>query len=483
MEVATSEEVAPPKRPSSFVARCMRLSTWDGIFAIQYTTLTGGAMLTAFLLTLGASELQIGLVAAFPLLFGMVQPLGAEIIRRNGGWRKPVCLGGVLVDDLIWIPVIIVTLLYSPPAAVALIVVLLGVGQLANSFVGVAWTSWISDLIPPRLRGRYFGTRNFICHSLGAGTAVIAGVFIERSEADPIHPFLVIIGLGVVFRLVSLAFLSRQPEPTPAKSADGGFMRQIAQPLSHHGFRRFILFGMIWGFAVHISAPFFTVFMMRSADVSVATVMAFASLGTIANLVGQKFWGPMCDRYGDRQMLLLAGIVITFQPFFWLFASDVGFGFYLMMILSMTGGFSWGGYLLAVNNLMMRLAPETGKTSYFAVQAALGGLFGAIGPFVGGLMADHLMFAGSFIPGWMFADLKTLFLFSFILRFSAWGVLLTVPDPVARPRLRAALLIRDAVQTFNPQQGFSPLLNVFSVVPRPGRSRKRRERSMGGDAD
>ena len=450
----------------------MRLSTWDGIFAIQYTTLNTGTFLTTFLLVLGTSESLIGLVAAFPLLFGLVQPLGAELIRRRGGWRRPVAVTAALVEDLTWIPIIAAALFYPPHTAAVVIVGILAAQQLANAFVGVSWTSWISDLIPPRLRGRYFGKRNFICHSLGAVTAILAGMVVDRSGADPVPVFAAIFSAGMVFRLVSISILAKQPEPRPARSRRGSFMQQLAHPLSHHGFRRFLLYAMLWGFAVHLAAPFFTVFMIRSAGIDVGDVMLFAALSTIANLLGQRFWGPMCDRYGDHQVLRVAGFVIALQPFGWMFAGGSSFGYYLMMSLSMVGGFTWGGHLLAVGNLMMRLAPETGKTSFFAMQAALGGLFGALGPFVGGLIADYLMTNGSFIPGWMFADLKTLFVLSLVLRLAAWGVLFTVPSPVERPRLRAVVVLRDAAKTFNPVQGFSPLLHVFAAGPRRIRPRR-----------
>lgn len=480
MDVGVSEVRAPRRseRDPSLVARSMRLSTWDGIFAIQYTTLNTGTFLTTFLLVLGTSEFLIGLVAAFPLLFGLMQPVGAELIRRRGGWRRPVAVAAALAEDLTWIPIVLVALLYPPQTAAILIVGLLALQQLANAFVGVAWTSWISDLIPPRLRGRYFGKRNFVCHSLGAVTAILAGMIVDRAGADPVPTFAVIFSVGMVFRLVSVTILSRQPEPLPARSRRGGFMKQLAAPLSHHGYRRFLLYSMLWGFAVHLAAPFFTVFMVRSAGLDVGSVMLFAALSTVANLLGQRFWGPMCDRYGDHQVLRVAGMLILLQPLFWMFASGSTFGYYLMLILSMTGGFSWGGHLLAIGNLMMRLAPETGKTSFFAMQAALGGLFGALGPFVGGVIAAILMANGSFISGWVFADLKTLFLFSFILRLAAWGLLFTVPAPVERPRLRAVVVLRDAARTFNPVQGFSPLLHVFAAAPM--RRRTRREITPSG---
>ena len=481
VELAAVRRPKVVRRDPSLVAHSMRLSTWDGIFAIQYTTLNTGTFLTTFLLALGTSEFLIGVVAAFPMLFGLVQPLGAEIIRRRGGWRRPVAVLAALVEDLTWIPIVVVAMVYPPEIAAVIIVGLLATGQLANAFVGVAWTSWISDLIPPRLRGRFFGKRNFICHSLGAVTAILAGMIVDRSGANPIPTFAAIFLTGMLFRLVSISILARQPEPAPARSRRGNFFEQLAAPLSHHGFRRFLLYAMLWGFSVHLAAPFFTVFMVRSAGLDVGDVMLFASLSTIANLLGQRFWGPLCDRYGDHQVLKVAGFLILFQPFGWLFAGTSTFGYYLMLALNMLGGFAWGGHLLAVGNLMMRLAPETGKTSFFAMQAALGGLFGALGPFVGGWIANMLMNHGSFIPGWLFTDLKTLFALSFVLRAAAWATLFGVPEPVERPRLRAVVVLRDAARTFNPAQGFSPLLHVFAAAPVRRRRKHRRRKLLSGD--
>ena len=126
------------RRDPSLVARSMRLSTWDGIFAIQYTTLNTGTFLTTFLLVLGTSEFLIGLVAAFPLLMGLVQPIGAEIIRRRGGWRRPVAVSAALIEDLTWVPIIAAALFYPPKIASVVIVGLLAAQQLPLSRCGRA---------------------------------------------------------------------------------------------------------------------------------------------------------------------------------------------------------------------------------------------------------------------------------------------------------------------------------------------------------
>lgn len=458
--------------------RALRLSTFDGIFAVQYTTLTAGTLLTAFLLALGATELQIGIVASLPLVGGLLQPLGAELIRAGGGWRRPVCVAAALVDTLLWLVSFGAVLTLPPPRSVLVVIGVLAMQQAVAAFVAVGWTSWMSDVVPRVMRGRYFGRRNFVCNALGAVTAVGAGQVVRDAGSDAVGIFLVLIAVGVVLRFASIYLLWLQPEPMPARHTEGHFFRQLAAPFRDPAFQSFIFYGMAWGFSLQIAAPFFTVYMLRELHVGVDTVMLLAGLGTVANLAGQRTWGGLADRYGEREVMRVAGLTLTLQPLWWLLTAAEGPGYYLMLVLGVTGGFASGGLLLATSNLMMRLAPEIGKTTFFAVQAALGGLFGAMGPLVGGLIAERIPPGFQPLDLWLFEGLKSLFFLSFALRIGAWLLLHRVPVPEGGRRLRPVLILRDMVRTFNPTQGFSGLLHVFAEAPRegalpPGRGRLR----------
>jgi hypothetical protein len=93
--------------------------------------------------------------------------------------------------------------------------------------------------------------------------------------------------------------------------------------------------------------------------------------------------------------------------------------------------------------------------------ASTHGLFGALGPLLGGLMATLLPVPAP-TPGLdLLSGLKGLFVVSAVLRLGAWGLLHRIPAP-KRPRRRAVALIRSAVRSFNPGQGLGPLLHIFS---------------------
>ena len=447
--------------------RVMRLSISDGIFAVQYSTLTAGPFLTAFLVAIGAGSFMVGLAASLPLLGGLAQPLGAELIRRRGGWRRGVLLVAAVVDALLWGASMAAVTWLEHDLAILVVLAVLAVQQLFAAVATSAWTSWISDLIPDRVRGRFFGTRNFVCNFFGALTAAGAG-FAVRAAEDPIPVFVGLFALAVIFRLVSLHFLSRQPEPTPAHSLDGGFLAHFRTPLQDRSFRPYLVYAAGWNFAVWFVAPFFAVYMLTQAQVGVAAMMSFSAGGIVSNLIGQRVWGPLCDRHGDIQVMRMTGLSVAIQPFWWLLTASHGMGYYLMPLLSITGGFAWGGLTLATGNLTMRLAPEQGKTSYFAAAAAAGGAFGAVGPVVGGTVAAFLVARSPILPFALLEGLKSLFVLGGILRLAAWFLLERVTEPVDRPPLKAVFVIRDTVRSMNPIQGFGPLMHTFM----PGTERR-----------
>ncbi len=259
--------------------------------------------------------------------------------------------------------------------------------------------------------------------------------------------------------MISAMLLAKQPETEPEKLGPARLRDHLVAPLASAPFRRYAQFGMAWGFAVHVSSPFFAVYMIRDLGIDFGVVTMMAALSIVTNLLGQRFWGPVSDRYSHLQVMKITVLVVVLQPVWWVFASDHGFGFFLIVFAHLLGGFTWGGYQLATGNLMMALAPETGKSSFFGTQAALSGTAGAIGPIAGGILADGLLRQIEIPYLTEVSTLPTLFVLSFVLRFASWVLLQRIEEPTPRPRLRIAYLISDALRGSNSTQGFDPLLH------------------------
>ena len=74
-------------------------------------TLLGGVFLTGFALELGASRLQIGIMAALPTLGHAAQFAGASILNRTGR-SKQLCMLATWTSRLLWLPILLVPFLF-----------------------------------------------------------------------------------------------------------------------------------------------------------------------------------------------------------------------------------------------------------------------------------------------------------------------------------------------------------------------------------
>ncbi len=446
------------------VRAAMRYSTLEGLFAMQYVSATATSMLVGFLLALGASVTQVGFAASFPLLGGLFQPLGAELIRRQNGWRRKVCISGIIIDDLFWIVSILAVVFLPPATALIIVLCVLALQQAAIHTSLLAWQSWMSDLIPPAVRGRYFGRRNFVVYTFGALMAVLAGQFVERIGENAIWSFIVVISIGMVARAISAFFLNKQPEPFPASETDSHPLGRFKDPFRHGPFRKYLRFVTRWEFSIQIVAPFFIVYMLRELNVGLAFVTVAAGSATIANLISQQFWGGLADRFGNRQVLKATCGVLCIEPLLWLLTDSAGIGLYVIIGIHVLNGFASGGFLLANGNLMMGIAPRTGQTSFFAVQASVRGLSAAAGPLLGALLLDRIL--GPLVPAdYLLTSFSILFLLAFSLRLFGLYALRKVPELSVVPRLHLSVLLSEFARSFNSTQGFSLLLQSFTIEP------------------
>jgi MFS family permease len=135
-------------------------------------------------------------------------------------------------------------------------------------------------------------------------------------------------------------------------------------------------------------------------------------------------WGKLADRFGNRPLLLLVGIVIAVSPLFWLGVGtdQLSLLVWLPLIKVVNGG-AGAAIDLCNNNIQMELASVEHPAKYFAIAAAVAGVSGGLGTTAGGFLAQ-LDYTGG-LPG--------LFVLSAIVRLVALIPLVFVQEPRSQP--------------------------------------------------
>ena len=373
--------------------------TIESLFAAVFYTIIGSALLSNFLLDLGAGPVEIGLLASIPQLVNLLQPLGAYLVDRSNSFHW-YSMSIFIPARLLWIILVPAIWLVSSSNQITehqVVLLTLGIMLVTNiieAFARAPWMSWTAVLVPERLRGRYFGFRNSVLSLTNLIAVPLLGLAVSVWPSGTLTGYGAILVLGIVVGLFSQGcqfwmtdvnpqLLKAVGSDTPQPYRSGIHLRF----LNDTNFLKLLLYLAIWSFGVNISAPFFNLYMLDDLDIDVSVVTIYNGLGSGANMLLLVFWGKLSDRIGNRPIMLLVGIMVAVTPLLWLVAGNDAISLWLWLpFLHVLGAGTWAAIDLCSNNLMMGVAPVTNQSTYFAISGAVAGVTGAMGITVGSFL-------------------------------------------------------------------------------------------------
>jgi len=456
------------------IKKGLKFSIAEGVFAHIYANLTGGIFLPAFALLLMASDFTIGLLASIPFFGTIAQIFGSLLVERYRQ-RKRVTIFFSFISRILWLPIcILVAVLFdiNRDLLLSLIIILIIIHHVFGSISGVAWLSWMSNLVPPVIRGRFFGLRNSFLGIITIAVTLLGGVFLDWykdtfNNLSSSYSFLILFSFAVIAGLISLFLISKQPDVQETVHKPLIVKSIFSEPFKNIQFRKLISFAMFWSFAVNFASPFFIVYMLRDLFLSYTLVSTVTIFSATADLFGMGFWGHFSDKHGNRPVLIISAMAGSFLPFAWLFTSPSAWSIYVLIpLLHIAGGFFFAGYNLCSVNLLFGIAPRQNNSMFFALWSMINGLAAGLGALCGGFMANRLTTLAIELPFDWESIFKIIFLFSFIMRFSSIFLLRKVQDARSVSLSRAVRILRN-VRTWATTMGYHPLLQFFL----PGRQK------------
>ncbi len=386
------------------IRNSLKASTMDGVFATVFSNITGGVLLTNFLLNLGATPTEIGMAAAIPLLANLLQPIGAHLSERTTS-RHYFCLWIYGPARSLWLLLLggIVLANLGLLSAHTLIYWTLAIALLSTSIgaMGSApWVSWMATLVPRRLRGRYFGLRNSAANLINLISVPLLGLLISRWGGGSLQGYSVALTLGILAGLFSLWFQNFMVDVNPQvqqviAEKEMAVLSSELDPSTHSLLQpsaatAFLWYFAFWMFAVNLSAPFFNLYLLDNLHLDVSQVTLYNSLTAGANLLMLVLWGKLADHIGNRPILLVVGIVVALTPLLWLLVGSDPLSVWLWLpLLHLLIGGAGAAVDLCGSNLQLGVAPIQRQSTYFGMVAAIAGVSGALGTMAGGFLAQQ----------------------------------------------------------------------------------------------
>jgi MFS family permease len=405
-DTLAAAKIAPSNTKVS-VRQSLQASTVDGGLAAVFSNITGGILLSNFLLDLGANSVEIGTIASLPMLTNLLQPLGALLSNRTNS-RHSYGIWMFLPARLVWLLLLAGIIFVDRHRDIShelvyLTLALLFVSNLLAALGSASWMSWLAALVPPRVRGRYYSIRNIVSNLANLLCLPAASFIVANWHGSELAGYGVVLGIGIVTGLLSLGcqhfMIDVDPQAYIDREQHESLWAGLIAALKDPNLVMFLIYFALWGFAVNLSTPFFNLYMLDNLNIDITWVTIFSSLYTGANMLMMLVWGRLSDRFGNRTIALCTGIAIGIIPLFWLLTGLASvqsqLWIYLGVFHLIFGGL-WSAIDLCNNNLQIAITPIQHHATFFAIAAAVAGFSGALGTTVGGLLAQADCYTGIF---------------------------------------------------------------------------------------
>ncbi|MDY7031466.1 MAG: MFS transporter [Thermodesulfobacteriota bacterium] len=451
----------------------LKNSIYDGIFAHMFATLTGGVFLTGFAIHLGMNEFLIGILGSIPFFVTIFQLPTSYFILKNFA-RKKIAYRAASFARLLWLPIVLLAFLPVSHKSTQLLLII-SLIFLSHAFISISyisWLSWISDLVPDEIRGRFFGTRNMICGIAGMIVMVVFGILLDRlkihSPTGVSLGFFIIFIAAVSFGILSLRFLKHITEPSVHKSFTHiSFQRLTLLPFEDSNFKRFLFFSLFWNFSVYFASPFFTLYFLRDLNFSYGFVATLGMISAFADLLGMRVWGRISDRVKNKAVIQFSSWFAIALPLAWTCVQPDNI--FIPILLHLIGGGFWAGINLCTNNLVLRISPHENRAFFFSVYNIMGGLGAAIGPVLAGLLLKSMTPLNLELFSWQILPLQIIFIASTLFRFLSFQLFKFVKEPEEFTVGEMVRVIR-GIRGLNTANGFNHILHPFIEAPQKHRN-------------
>jgi MFS family permease len=424
---------APPN-PRPPLRRSLNAAVAEGAFAEVFAACATGAVITGWALYLGASPAVIGLLGALPL--------GAQVANLPAAWltsarsRKAVTLWAVGLSRLTFVPLLALpTLDATQSTKLHLFLAIVAVSTLASVIGNSAWVAWMGDLVPDRLRGRFFGRRTIFLNIAGTLTSLAAAILLDR-VAPLGWTGAALAGLTAAACLAGLAsvvLLHRQHEPAADLGPGVAGWQAMQSALRDQRTRPFLGYLLAWNAAVGISATFFAYHMLTNLRTGFLIVAAHGIGVAAVRIASARLWGHAVDRIGAGPVLVFCSFGISAVPVTWLVITPERL--WPIAVDALFAGFLWAGHGIAAFDLSIGLAPRAARPFYLGAFTTAGGLGFGLASVLAGQLAS--LFPAHFaLAGAAWTNLHVLFLLSAASRLAAALLSRRLRDPGAHGDVR-----------------------------------------------
>ena len=348
------------------------------------------AFISVYLVRIGATAAQIGLMNAGPAVMAIILSIPAGTWLKRRKIDRSVFLTSVFhrFFYLLWIPLPII---FGTETQVWVVILVTLLMSIPGTALAVGFNAMFADAVPPEWRGHVVGVRNAVL----AITTIIASLvcgFLLDTLTFPMNYQLVFL-LGFVGAAMSSFHLSRIEVDENILPRNGRILGDMAQPglgkpsgdvfpkgialryLTRRISSRFpnirilrgpfgiLMVGMfLFHLTQHLAIPLFPIYWVDRLSLSDQVISVGTALFYATVFLGSTQLSRLTSRVGSHGVTVAGAMLMAAYPGLTAITRDVP----LYLLTSIIGGLAWSMAGGALGNYLLEKIPEDDRPSYLA---------------------------------------------------------------------------------------------------------------------
>ena len=366
-------------------------ANWFGFFNAVSFQIFLGPPIILYAKSLGASATVLGVLASLAPLLTIFQIPAAHHLQRFG-YRRFI-LAGWSTRNLCVFAVVAIPLL-GFVGNVWKLALLLGFQVVFNVLRGItggAWLPWITEIVPEGIRARFL-SRDQRFGQTGSLLALIFCGLVFQKDSQP-WEFSAAFLISAVGGAASLFFLNRVPDVEAQDSLKkSGTRVPWREIVTFPPFARLVCFNLLFTFTYGGLGVFTVAFLKGRVGMGENKILFLMAASFVAGIGALGIIGRVLDAIGSKRLLHWALGLYSLFIIGWVALASGLIAPTIAPILAIfvVAGIAGPAFGLANTRLIMGVAPEMGRSHFFAFYSVITSLCAGFSPILWGICLDAM---------------------------------------------------------------------------------------------
>ncbi|HOB32157.1 MAG TPA: MFS transporter, partial [Verrucomicrobiota bacterium] len=273
----------------------------------------------------------------------------------------------------------------------ALVIALLFCFNLSRGISSCAWLPWLTELVPPQMRGRFL-VRDAATTNFGCFVAFLISAALLAGDTRP-WQFSLLFAFSGLAGVASLTFLKRIPD-VPIVEAVRASQTRVPwmAMIQHPPFKKLLRSVIAWSVAYGGMTAFTVAYLRVEVGLSETTILLVTSVAFLGGLSTLGFLGHRLDRLGSKPVLTFAfgAWILVLAGWVALAGRAVGMKLVLVLLLQFFMGLLAALVNMSNNRLAIVVIPKMGRNHFFALYNVVGNVTLGVAPIAWGILIDAI---------------------------------------------------------------------------------------------